>query len=59
MLKQIEGFPSASLSSIFSILKPCSFNFETFFQIQKPPGPIQNRIQFHVDITHFFMLDIV
>lgn len=47
------------LNMILPIWKSCKFSFTTFFQIQKPLGLIQNRVQFHVDITHSPMLDII
>ncbi len=34
-------------------------NSYTFFQIQEPPGLVQNWVQFYVDITHSSMLNIV
>jgi len=44
---------------IFHVWRSCNFSFNTFFQIQKPLGSIQNRVQLHVDITHSLMLDII
>ncbi len=47
------------VNMILPIWRSCNFSFNTFFQIQKPLGLIQNWVQFHVDITHSPMLDII
>jgi hypothetical protein len=52
-LKKIgaSSHPHAGLSLVLPILKPWSSGSDTFFQIQKPLGSIQNQVQFHVNIT--------
>ncbi len=44
------------LNLILPILKPYKFDFDTFFQIQKPSNSVQNSIS---TLTHSLMLHIV
>jgi hypothetical protein len=49
-LKKVECFLGVGLSSILLILKPYSFDLDTFFQIQKT---FKLNSKFHFNITHF------
>jgi len=42
----LVGSLGVHFSLVFQISKP-NFNFDTFFQVQEPPSPIQNYVQFH------------
>jgi len=42
----LVGFLSVHFSLVFQIFKS-NFNFDAFFQVQKPASPIQNYVQFH------------
>jgi len=58
-INKIGGSLDAGLSLILFSLKSCSFDFDTFFQIQEPSNTIQNQVKIHVHFTHSRMLNIV
>jgi len=41
----LVGSIGVHFSLVFQIFK-LNFNFDTFFQVQEPPSPIQNYVQF-------------
>lgn len=54
----IEGSVGACLSLVVLNYKTFSFNFDNFFKfLETSSRLVQNRVQFHVDITHSPMLD--
>jgi hypothetical protein len=57
--KNFGDSSNVGLSWVLPILKPCSFGLHTLFKIQKPLGLVQNQVQFHGDITHSPILNIL
>ncbi len=44
------------LSLILSIFKPCGSSFDVFKKFKNLRAQFKNRVQFHVHVTHSFML---
>jgi hypothetical protein len=50
--KKLVGFLSICLSLLLKNFKPCSFNFDTFFPIQKPLGLVWKLVQLSLITSH-------